>query len=239
MSGGGVGGRRLGLVVPSPNIVAERELWAGLPQNYSILSARVPFDDPVDPAEKLAAVKRMNESLESAVQSVRQGDPLAIGYACTTASFINGDASDRSLVAHLSSTHGVPVVTAARAMVRELRRKKASKIALFTVYTDDVNARQVSFLEENDFSVVEMRALPLVSATDKRSMTADRVLDEVSKMRIDKADAVFISCTNIPTFEVLAPLREKLGVPVLSSNSALLAQLVDAASRSLTDARAK
>jgi Maleate cis-trans isomerase len=83
-----------------------------------------------------------------------------------------------------------------------------------------------------------MRTLPLVSAADKRSMTEDRLLDEVAKMRIGKADAVFISCTNIPSFGVLAPLRDKLGVPVLSSNSALLAQLVDAASRRL-DARAK
>lgn len=238
MSDGDGGGLRLGLVVPSPNIVAERELWSGLPPNYSILSGRVPFDDPDDPADKLAAVNRMNDSLESAVQSVRQGDPLAIGYACTTASFINGDAFDRSLVARLSNTYGVPVITAARAMVRELLRKKASKIALFTVYTADVVARQVSFLEENGFSVVETRTLPLVSAADKRSMTEDRLLDEVAKMRIGKADAVFISCTNIPSFGVLAPLRDKLGVPVLSSNSALLAQLVDAASRSL-DARAK
>lgn len=238
MSGGNGGGHRLGLVVPSPNIVAERELWSGLPANYSILSGRVPFDDPDDPADKLAAVNRMNDSLESAVQSVRQGDPLAIGYACTTASFINGDAFDRSLVARLSNTYGVPVVTAARAMVRELLRRKASKIALFTVYTADVVARQVSFLEENGFSVVETRTLPLVSAADKRSMTEDRLLDEVAKMQISKADAVFISCTNIPSFGALTPLQDKLGVPVLSSNSALLAQLVDAASRSL-DARAK
>lgn len=32
------------------------------------------------------------------------------------------------------------------------------------------------------------------------------------------ADALFISCTNVPTYDVLAPLQDELGIPVLSAN---------------------
>ena len=32
------------------------------------------------------------------------------------------------------------------------------------------------------------------------------------------AEAVFLSCTNLPTLHLLAPLERRLGIPVLSAN---------------------
>jgi maleate isomerase len=32
------------------------------------------------------------------------------------------------------------------------------------------------------------------------------------------AEAVFISCTNLPTYDVIAPLEAELGKPVLTAN---------------------
>ena len=39
---------------------------------------------------------------------------------------------------------------------------------------------------------------------------------------IEEADAIFISCTNLRTFEIIEGLEEDLGVPVVTSNQASL-----------------
>lgn len=36
-----------------------------------------------------------------------------------------------------------------------------------------------------------------------------------------KADVLFLSCTNLHTFELLDELEQRLGLPVISSNQAL------------------
>ena len=47
-------------------------------------------------------------------------------------------------------------------------------------------------------------------------------------MRPD-ADAIFLSCTNLPTFAVLGEVEKELGVPVLSANQTLMWGLCQAA----------
>ena len=31
-------------------------------------------------------------------------------------------------------------------------------------------------------------------------------------------EAVFVSCTNLPTYDIVAPLEDELGIPVLTAN---------------------
>ena len=40
-----------------------------------------------------------------------------------------------------------------------------------------------------------------------------------------KLDAIFLSCTNLRTLDILAPLSQELGLPVLSSNQCLAAHM--------------
>ena len=41
-------------------------------------------------------------------------------------------------------------------------------------------------------------------------------------MFMEEADAVFISCTNFRTFEIIESLEQDLGIPVVTSNQASL-----------------
>ena len=36
-----------------------------------------------------------------------------------------------------------------------------------------------------------------------------------------EAEAIFLSCTNLRTLDIIAPLESELGIPVLSSNQVL------------------
>jgi maleate isomerase len=49
-------------------------------------------------------------------------------------------------------------------------------------------------------------------------VSADTVLALARGMPLDGAEAVFLSCTNLPTYDVIPSLEAELGVPVLSAN---------------------
>ena len=48
------------------------------------------------------------------------------------------------------------------------------------------------------------------------------LFDELSKMEMNGADALFISCTALPVLNIIDRLEKKINKPVLSSNQALI-----------------
>ena len=44
------------------------------------------------------------------------------------------------------------------------------------------------------------------------------VVAAVSMVDRPDAEAVFVSCTNVPTYDIIAPLERKLGKPVFTAN---------------------
>ena len=48
------------------------------------------------------------------------------------------------------------------------------------------------------------------------------MLKVLSKMKLNGAQALFISCTALPALSILDKLEKKLGIPVLSSNQTLI-----------------
>jgi maleate isomerase len=44
------------------------------------------------------------------------------------------------------------------------------------------------------------------------------VVEIVSAVDTPDADAMFISCTNLPTYDIIEPLEQALGKPVLTAN---------------------
>jgi maleate isomerase len=46
----------------------------------------------------------------------------------------------------------------------------------------------------------------------------DQVVDIVRAVDRPEAEALFISCTNLPTYDIIEPLEQALGKPVLTAN---------------------
>jgi maleate isomerase len=70
----------------------------------------------------------------------------------------------------------------------------------------------LSFGEQIEAKVARIAPLSIADAA--------RTLAQRSKL-----DAVFLSCTNLRTLDILAPLTQELGLPVLSSNQCLAAHM--------------
>jgi maleate isomerase len=206
---------RLGLIVPSSNTTMEPELWSLVPDGVSIHTARVPLQRVN--VEELA---RMEEKAEEAAEMLSTARVDLVIYGCTTGSLIKGPGHDEEVAARLSKASGRPAIATATAVVKALKELGAVDIGLATPYIDEVNEREVKFLEHHGFRVVDIKALKIEENAEIGRVEPARVYRLVRELDTRKADAVFISCTNLRTIEVIEPLERDLGLPVVSSNTA-------------------
>lgn len=149
----------------------------------------------------------------------------AIGYACTSAATVIG--SD-AVAACIDSAHpGVPVTEPITAAIEAMHALGAQRVAIVTPYTAAVTAPVAerfataglvvtglgSFMEASDLVVA--RIAPVSIAEGVRSIVQQGV-----------CDAVFVSCTSLRVLDAAPGLEAELGVPVVSSNMALLWHLL-------------
>lgn len=101
------------------------------------------------------------------------------------------------------------------------------RLAVLTPYVDDVTGRLLDFLAEYGITTTASVGLGLLGDIWKMSYSA--VLGAVAGLDLTGADALFVSCTNVPTYDVVAPLERRLGIPVLTANQVTMwAALEDA-----------
>ena len=68
--------------------------------------------------------------------------------------------------------------------------------------------------------------LGISAAVEIADVTSSELLDFIdARPPPAAADAIFLSCTNLATFEVIEPLEAAYGLPVVSSNSATFAAI--------------
>jgi maleate isomerase len=142
--------------------------------------------------------------------------PVVTAYACTSGSFVGGVVGETEIVAAMTEAGAPAAVTTSGALLAALRHLGISVIATVTPYTADLTAGLVAYLAEAGVGVTAAAGLDLTSQiwTVPYDVTAELV------RRIDRpdAEAVFISCTNLPTYDVIATLEAELGKPVLTAN---------------------
>ena len=208
---------RIGLLVPSTNSVMEPDLWRELWPGASVHTSRLPLDDVTALAEERMLALAPRAALELA--SLRT--QLTV-FGCTSAGAILGRAGEAELLDKLATvTHG-PVISVLEASIEMLRRANARSIGLFTPYVVALaKSVEESFAAEG-FEVVKEFSLGLHDNADIGNLTPPQIQDSViSAMRDVTVDAVFISCTNLRAAETITSISNQLGVPVISSNSAV------------------
>ncbi|WP_243670113.1 hypothetical protein [Vulcanisaeta sp. JCM 16161] len=113
----------------------------------------------------------------------------------------------------------------AGAVVDALKRLGANRVLVVTPYIDELNVKEREFLEAHGFKVVDIRGLGIVDNTVIGSLdprTAYEAAIKAYNQFSSDFDALFISCTNWRTFEVIGVIERQINKPVISSNSATL-----------------
>jgi maleate isomerase len=116
---------------------------------------------------------------------------------------------------------GVPAaVTTSGAVVSALRALGARRVAVATPYDEAITALLFAFLGGAGIAVTRADHLGLDSAI--WAVPREVTLGLVRRAWTDDCDAVFVSCTNLATYDAIPELEEELGVPVVSANQATM-----------------
>jgi maleate isomerase len=204
----------IGVVCPF-DMALDRELWRWMPEDVSLYFTRTPFvDEPV--GLELAENVSDDRDIQAAARNLSAVNPLAIAYACTSGSFINGVAGARHISKVMEAASGAQGVSTSEALLEALDVLEASRVVVVTPYVAELTVRLGDFLEEAGRSVVAHAGLGLSGGIWEVPYQATSAL--VRAGDVPEADAIFISCTNLPTYDIIAPLERELGKPVLSAN---------------------
>ncbi|WP_112279868.1 maleate cis-trans isomerase family protein [Prauserella muralis] len=204
----------VGLVAPF-DFALDRELWRWLPEQVCLHTTRLPYlPEPV--TVQLASALGNPHGVRRATRDVLAPEPRAVAYSCTSGSFVDGAAGEAALVAAMLDAGAPAAVTTSGALVAALEELGVRRLAVITPYVDDVTARLLAYLAE--FGVETCASFGLGLLGDIWKVSYADVLRAVRGIDPSGADALFVSCTNVPTYDLVAPLERHLGMPVLTAN---------------------
>ncbi|GGE53814.1 decarboxylase [Agaricicola taiwanensis] len=209
---------KIGLIVPSTNTINEPEFWRMAPPGVTIHTDRVMLLGKA--TEK--SYFEMADALSQASDRLATAEVDVIAYGCTSGSII---CPLPELLDQMGSRTKTPATAAAGGVVAGLRALGAKNIAVGTPYVTFVNESEKRFLEEDyGFNVVSMHGMQLGETQEERRGIGRVPPQQVYRLAqmIDRpeADALFISCTNLASLDVIEDIERDLGKPVVISNQA-------------------
>ena len=205
---------RIGVVVPF-DFALDREYWAFVPPDVSLHVTRTPFHDGAVGVPLARAVAEPAEAAE-AVGSLVAIDPDVVAYACTSGSFVNGVAGERALRVAMEAAGARRTVTTSGGLLEALRVLGIRRVALGTPYVSELGALLADFVIEAGVEAVSLANRDLdAGIADLGDADVERL---AAAAFTPDAQAIFLSCTNLPTIGVLGRLEDRYGLPVLSAN---------------------
>jgi len=143
----------------------------------------------------------------------------AIGYACTSGATLIG--VDRVAAAIHTQHPNVPCTDPITAAAAAFATLGIQSIGLITPYNTEVTLRMASHYADGGVYVAAIGSFLEEDDHVVGRITETSVADAVQRIGTEPGcDAVFVSCTSLRTFGVIAGLEASLGRPVVSSNQA-------------------
>ncbi|SFI71895.1 maleate cis-trans isomerase family protein [Amycolatopsis sacchari] len=209
----------LGVVAPY-DFSRDRELWRWVPDTVSVFIART---ERVTGADNLGTVSALGDPSVVArpTREVCEIGARVVAYACTSCSFAGGARAEGELRRAMLAAGAPHALTTSGAAVRALRAVGARRIAVVHPYEEPVGERLARYLAEAGFEVADTTALG-VPVDEALTASYTQVADLVLTGNRADADAVFVSCTALPTYDLIAPLERELGKPVVTANQATM-----------------
>ncbi|THH38037.1 Asp/Glu racemase [Aliishimia ponticola] len=206
--------KAMGLVVLQTDETIETELRQILPRSLSLFVNRVPSAPEVT-RDTLA---RMEAHLTGAAALLPGTDALAVtGYGCTSGTAQIGQARIAELIhAGVRTAHVTEPVSA---LIAACRQAGLTRLAFLSPYVEEVSAHLRSLLADQGIATPVFGSFE--EADEARvARIAPAAIARAANNLVQGAgvDAVFLSCTNLRSFEIIPGLQDSLGLPVLSSN---------------------
>ncbi|HEY3711715.1 MAG TPA: Asp/Glu/hydantoin racemase [Amycolatopsis sp.] len=206
--------RGIGVIAPF-DLALERELWRWVPMDVSLHLARTPYE-PVPVSMEMAQLVSDSRHLAAATRDVLHVEPEVVAYLCSSGSFVNGIGYERSLTKAICDAGAPDAVTTSGALAEVLQQLDLRNVSVLTPYDADLTGKLHDFLGELGVRTVSSDHLGLGGGIWKVSYRT--IAERILAADHSDAEAIFVSCTNLPTFDLIEPLEAALGKPVLTAN---------------------
>jgi maleate isomerase len=176
----------------------------------------------------------MGAQVPAAAKLLAHAKVGVICYGCTAGGFLKGPGYDRQIVKDIEAATGIAGATTAAAVVDALRALGATRVSVASPYEPWLNEKLRAYLKECGFEVLAIKGF---GTQAHATCTPEQNATLVAEVDRPEAQAIFISCSNFRTLEIIEPLEETLGKPVVTSNSASVWKMLRlmSDSRSLPD----
>jgi maleate isomerase len=211
---------RLGLVLPANNTVLEPELARALPDGVAFHVARVRARGDLT----VGAVQRMEAEMDSAADMIVETGVDALAVCDMVTSFIMPPGWNEATAARQSMAHGIPCFTAWTSLDAALRATGARRLALGTPYPRKIHSMGLPFFAAAGYEVTAHDTLDILAMRDVPAVTGARLEAFVAGLDLSGAEAVVLLATDLPSFGSIDRLEAMTGLPVLTSNQAILWQ---------------
>lgn len=208
---------KIGLIMPGVNTNCEPEFYRLAPKGVSIHTTRMILTGKATEE----SYYRMEQDTERAAVELETAEVDVIGWACTSGGvYCPPERVERSI----TKIAGCPAVSTINAVIAALKAVKAKRIALGTPYMGFINETEIEVLQKAGFEIVSAYGLELgVTQEERRGIgrVPPQSMHRFAR-HIDhpKADAIFISCTNVAALDEIETVEQTHGKPFITSTLA-------------------
>jgi arylmalonate decarboxylase len=203
----------VGLIFPPANYPLPPDVGRLYPSGVRFIGTGLGFNGMTIESYNEAIPRAMPRAQELAAQGAN-----LISVFGSSITFYKGAAFNQELTDKVTALTGLPATTQSNGLVDGLKHVNAKRIAVATAYTDIVTERLEVFLTEHGFEVMSAKGLGY-----ERVPEGGGTPEILHKLGVDahaaagKADALVMSCGGLRTLDVIVPLENAIGVPVVSS----------------------
>ena len=212
--------RRIGIVIPSSNVVIEPLVAQHFrDSNDTVHFSRLSVGEIKLDAKSLDQFE-IREQL-SAVQKLRDARVDAIVWGGTSAGWL-GFERDETYCKLVEQETAIPTTTCMLEMNRQVTDLDARRIAILTPYTDDVHNRILDNYAKLGFPRPTGLNFGKTVSNDFASISPDTIEEAVRTLANSAPDVIMIMCTNLQGARVADDLSKSLRIPVIDSAVATL-----------------
>ncbi|MBI4494070.1 MAG: aspartate/glutamate racemase family protein [Chloroflexi bacterium] len=208
---------RIGLIIPSSNQLTEVHFHRYAPSGVVTHVTRLRMT-----GANHVPLSELHPRIAEAARALADARCDLIVFHCTGSAMEAGLEAERQVIETIRQATGQPATTVASALLAAFQVLRARRLVLLSPYPKEINEHESAFLAQAGVEVVRDLAMNLPGGGAYAAVPPS-VWEQVTLEHADpRADAYFLSCTNIHSLEAIEAIESKLQRPVIASNQAAL-----------------
>jgi maleate isomerase len=214
---------RVGLMIPSSNTMMEVDFARDLPAGAALHTARMFMEDTTAAGEN----RMLDEFALPAARDLGTARPDVVVFGCTSAGALRGNDFDAQLCDRIGELTGAPTVSTIASVRAAIAAARATSVGVITPYVDELNQKIRASLEADGTRVATISGLGITENFEIAEVSEEEIVAHAVRALGDLAaggdiDLAFASCTNFGAMTARGAISARLGIPVITSNQAVL-----------------